>query len=129
MDFIRNQRVWDGDGNGESIIDIGAYEFGSEPMGICDLEQSLSRIPVTVFPNPFNSSTNINYTLHESANVSFKILDYLGRIVFEEYFQDLRAGEHQVKLKLNGQSQGLYIYHLTTGDNFASGKIVLFNAQ
>ncbi|MCF7793913.1 MAG: carboxypeptidase regulatory-like domain-containing protein [Candidatus Cloacimonetes bacterium] len=28
-DLLYNQRVWDGDGNGDAIIDMGCYEFGS----------------------------------------------------------------------------------------------------
>ncbi len=29
-DLIGNQRIWDGDGNGDPVIDMGCYEFGSE---------------------------------------------------------------------------------------------------
>lgn len=28
-DLLYNERIWDGDGNGESIIDMGCYEYGS----------------------------------------------------------------------------------------------------
>jgi hypothetical protein len=28
-DLLYNQRVWDGDGNGEAVIDMGCYEYGS----------------------------------------------------------------------------------------------------
>lgn len=33
FDMDYNHRVWDGDGNGSSIIDIGPYEFGSPSLG------------------------------------------------------------------------------------------------
>ena len=33
FDMDYNHRVWDGDGNGTAIIDIGPYEFGSPAFG------------------------------------------------------------------------------------------------
>jgi len=33
-DIIGNVRVWDGDGDGVAIVDMGAYEYGSVPVGI-----------------------------------------------------------------------------------------------
>ncbi len=33
FDIDYNQRVWDGDGNGNAIIDIGAYEYGAPALG------------------------------------------------------------------------------------------------
>jgi hypothetical protein len=30
-DIIGNLRIWDGDGNGSAIIDMGAYEYGAQP--------------------------------------------------------------------------------------------------
>jgi len=33
FDMVYNHRIWDGDGNGNAIIDIGPYEFGSPTFG------------------------------------------------------------------------------------------------
>jgi len=32
-DLLGNYRIWDGDGDGVAIIDMGAYEFGAIPVG------------------------------------------------------------------------------------------------
>lgn len=33
FDIEKNLRLWDGDGDGNAIIDIGAYEYGAPPLG------------------------------------------------------------------------------------------------
>lgn len=51
---------------------------------------------LTNFPNPFNASTTIKYTLPGAANVTLKIYDLLGNEIIKLYdgFQD--GGEKQI---------------------------------
>lgn len=61
IDFIDNYRIWDGNNDGDSIVDIGAYEFDSQYNSSGD-QISDNRIlsPITVYPNPAKSIINID---------------------------------------------------------------------
>ncbi len=67
------------------------------------------------FPNPFNPSTTISYTLDKSNEVSLKVYNMLGSeiVTLENGFKN--SGEHTVTFDASGFSSGIYIYRLTTG--------------
>ena len=80
-----------------------------------DIELPASVLLKQNFPNPFNPSTNISYSLPEAANVSLKIYNMLGVEVasLENGFKS--AGEHVVTFDASSLSSGLYIYKLNAG--------------
>ena len=39
-------RVWDGDGNGSRFVDMGAYEFGSPPMGDLNCDGAVNALDI-----------------------------------------------------------------------------------
>ena len=39
-------RVWDGDGNGSRIVDMGAYEFGAPPMGDLNCDGAVNALDI-----------------------------------------------------------------------------------
>ncbi len=62
----------------------------------------------TVYPNPFNQNTVINYTLSEQSSVSLKIFDMNGHLVKELFDGSQHAGEYIVDW--NGQnSKGIQL--------------------
>lgn len=75
------------------------------------------------YPNPFNPSTKINYTLPEEANVQLKVYDMLGSEVAELVNETKRAGYHIVDFDASNLSSGIYIYRITA----LKGERVLFN--
>ena len=42
-------RVWDGDGNGSRFVDMGAYEFGSPPMGDLNCDGAVNALDIEPF--------------------------------------------------------------------------------
>lgn len=69
------------------------------------------------YPNPFNSSTTIDFTISVPGNVSLKIYDLLGREVANLFDQYTGVGQYHVNW--NGQSSqgevlasGMYLYRL-----------------
>ncbi len=42
-------RVWDGDGNGSRIVDMGAYEFGSPLMGDLNCDGAVNALDIEPF--------------------------------------------------------------------------------
>jgi hypothetical protein len=78
------------------------------------------------YPNPFNPSTTIAYSLPERAKVDLVVYDILGRRVKELINKEEDAGYYRYKFDANGLASGVYIYVLTTkaasGKDFISAK-------
>ncbi|MBT3231639.1 MAG: T9SS type A sorting domain-containing protein [Calditrichaeota bacterium] len=77
------------------------------------------------WPNPFNPSTTIKYSIPHVENVKLSIYDTMGRLV--DVLQNGRqnSGSHQVTFDAQNLANGVYIYRLEAGENIASRKMVL----
>ena len=62
------------------------------------------------FPNPFNPSTVIRFTLPATVTVTLKVYDLLGREVALLVNDVLSAGQHQVTFDARSLSSGTYLY-------------------
>ena len=82
------------------------------------------------FPNPFNSSTNINYQLLDQNHIILNIFDTNGQAVIELVNEFQETGIHLIPWKgtndkgLNLPS-GIYYYQIQVGDHLESNKMVL----
>ncbi|MCB0746858.1 MAG: T9SS type A sorting domain-containing protein [Ignavibacteriae bacterium] len=79
------------------------------------LEESVNDFAVENYPNPFNPSTTISYSLPSDANVKVVIYDIMGRIIKTLASETQISGNHQVVwdgTNLNGArvSSGIYLY-------------------
>jgi len=82
------------------------------------------------FPNPFNPSTTIQYSLPEAGPVSLKVYDIAGQLVRHLVDQPQGAGSHQVLWDGLDESSvptanGVYIYELKAGQYRALRKMLL----
>jgi len=71
------------------------------------------------FPNPFNPSTNIKFSLPRTENVQLSVYDVKGRMVRTLVNGSEEAGEHTVMWDGkdsggNSVSSGTYFYRLVT---------------
>ena len=88
-----------------------------------DTEISLSPISFDLFsyPNPFNSSTVVNFKLLISGEVGMILTDPLGRIVSDLIpMTQLNAGNHSLTLNNKNLSSGVYYLNLKTGSGTES---------
>ena len=67
------------------------------------------------FPNPFNPSTNISFSLPSKSFVSLKVFDALGKEVETPINQEKPAGTYQVSFDASKLSSGVYFYRLMAG--------------
>ena len=74
-DIIGNQRIWDGDGNGSAIIDMGAYEFQGTDAYDEILNVTLTQLHQN-YPNPFNPTTTISFELTTENTESTELVIY-----------------------------------------------------
>ena len=82
------------------------------------------------YPNPFNSSTMIQFHLRKSQKVHLDVYDIAGRHVCTLLKDNKDSGLHTViwngrDEKNHPVASGVYIYRLNTGDSRESGKMLL----
>lgn len=80
---------------------------------------------LSVSPNPFNSSTQISFTLPVTSRVSLRLYDVLGREVKLLMDETQTAGEHRVSFDGSNLSSGIYFCRMQAGDYSQTQKIVL----
>jgi hypothetical protein len=80
-------------------------------------ETELRTIPTGIvlqqcYPNPFNPSTNISFSLPTKSFVSLKIFDLIGREVATLVSEEMSAGRYSKKWNAENISSGVYFYRL-----------------
>jgi len=76
------------------------------------------------YPNPFNPSTKIEYSLPTNEYVSLKVYDIIGREVATLINKQQSAGNHDVHFNASNLTSGVYFYKIEAG-SFASVKKML----
>lgn len=89
---------------------------GSAPLAF-DLEQN--------FPNPFNPTTTIRFTIPLSSFVSLKIFDVLGKAVETLVNEQKPSGSYDVQFDASRFSSGVYFFRFQAG-GFSSVRKMVF---
>jgi len=97
------------DFNSEVLDGITVFE--NDNTGI-DENINPEHIKLKLFPNPFNSITNIHYEIQRSGFVEIMIYNINGELVESIVKQDQHKGEHSVLWNSEGLSSGVYFYQL-----------------
>ncbi len=79
---------------------------------------------MTLYPNPFTTSTTFTFILEKSANVSIRVFDIFGRLVAEPVNEFHQIGEQNIQWNTVGLPSGLYFCRLKAGNQFFTHKIV-----
>lgn len=77
------------------------------------------------FPNPFNPSTKINFSIPKSGFVTLKIYDLAGKEAASLVNERLTAGTYGVDFNAAGLTSGIYFYSLRTSDFSETKKMML----
>ncbi len=77
------------------------------------------------FPNPFNPSTTISYSIPSPGPVSLRVYDLLGREAALLVNETKNAGQYIVPFDASSLSSGTYFYSLRSGNSFVTKKMLL----
>ena len=123
-DLIGNYRMWDGNMDGDTIVDIGAYEFGSIGVGAPELQDTSYGLRVSAYPNPFPEIVHIEYEILKSSRVSIQVFNAIGEMVAVLRNGISMEGKQQVAWNAGGLPSGLYFCRVQAGGEVAVVKLV-----
>ncbi|UCC78350.1 MAG: T9SS type A sorting domain-containing protein [Candidatus Zixiibacteriota bacterium] len=84
-----------------------------------------SSISLSNFPNPFNSSTTISFSITEPDVVNLSIYNIQGQCVVDLFHGIQEAGEHAVVWDASDYPSGVYFSRLEAGGSSKTAKMVL----
>ncbi len=95
--------------------------------GAVGIDQDASLLPTSVelfdnYPNPFNPTTTIKYSINKAANVSLYIYDVLGQTVSVMQNTNVLPGTAEFRFNGKGLSSGIYFYQMRI-TNLADSKV------
>ncbi|MEW6509808.1 MAG: T9SS type A sorting domain-containing protein, partial [Bacteroidota bacterium] len=116
----------------EGDWDDGAAWMYMDPGTPVSVDEGATTLPTEFallgnYPNPFNPSTTIKFTMARSSEVRLDVYDVLGRLVASESLGVRTPGTHAVKFNAANLASGSYFYRLTMAATGATqvGKMML----
>jgi len=114
---------------GYAVGDSGTILFTSNG-GVTGVRNKNESIPVQLklnqnYPNPYNPSTMIDYSLPKEGIVQLAVYNNLGQRIRLLVNSMQRAGEHTVEFNGVGLPSGVYFYELRNGKSVITKKMIL----
>ena len=78
----------------------------------------------TAFPNPFNQTLKVEYSLTQSSDIILGVYDMAGRFVTELASGITTAGKHSIAWNPGMSPAGVYLIRLNSGDQTSLKKVV-----
>jgi len=109
-----------------SGYDFVVYGFARGLQAAPHREAGVSRFALqTCYPNPFNPSTEISFSLPRSEHATLRIFDVMGRRVSTLADGVLSAGDHRVSFDGAALPSGVYFARLQAGESVQTRKMML----
>jgi hypothetical protein len=127
-DFPTTEGAWDRSFGGESDIFLCKFSFSPGPVKVEETPRAFSLAPA--YPNPFNPSTTISFSLPAPGHASLAVHDITGRKVRTLASGSLDAGAHSITWDSRDDSgkpvaSGVYLARLQSDGRVASAKMLL----
>jgi photosystem II stability/assembly factor-like uncharacterized protein len=116
-------------GTGWAVGDAGTIIKTGEGVSFVE-EEEIDEIPTDYslsnnFPNPFNPSTKIRYSVPKTSRVSIKVYDILGNEIETLVKGEKSAGTYELSWYAEKSSSGIYFYRIQAGDFIETKKMML----
>lgn len=125
-EYASNQPFLSTDGKykGDAIYSVTSLTTSALDLG-ATTEHPLTFELAANYPNPFNPSTSIRYSLPERAQVMLDVVNALGRRVQVLVSEVQAAGTYDIRFDGAGLPSGTYLYRLIAGRDTQVRQMVL----
>jgi hypothetical protein len=100
----------------QHAVTVG-FEITNKALIPVTNEQPVRSFELTLqqnFPNPFNPTTTIRFSLPRREAVRLDVFDASGRLVASPLAEIRPAGQHEITFDASALSSGVYLYRLSS---------------
>ena len=111
----------------QSMIAIIETLLDEQEVSVLDENSSIQQQLklVKAYPNPFNSSININFNITNQSNIQISIFDLNGRLISNNNLGIRRAGNQSIHWSPSDAiSSWTYLYSIESQSNIINGKVL-----
>ena len=111
----------------QSMIAIIETLLDEQEVSVLDENSSIQQQLklVKAYPNPFNSSININFNITNQSNIQISIFDLNGILISNNNLGIRRAGNQSIHWSPSDAiSSGTYLYSIKSQSNIINGKVL-----
>lgn len=111
--------------------DLSGYEvLNVEKVKMSNLitstaERKVDLASLSIYPNPTENQSNLNFTLSKSNRVQLEVRDIAGKLILTENFGTMAKGKQLIQLNLGSFSKGFYFVNLRIGEEMVTKKITV----
>ena len=119
------------DANNGTVVGVNGTILRTTTGGVSFIEENeIDDVPTDFnltqnFPNPFNPSTKIIYSVSQLSNVTIKIFDVLGNEIETLVSEEKPIGTYEITWYAKGLPSGVYFCQLKAGSFVETKKMVL----
>jgi len=100
-------------------------------LSVSDGPRTSATFPIThrvekVYPNPFNSSFNLNMTLIKRDQVRIRLINVLGQEIYSQNYGWMEKGDQRFVIDIADKPAGLYFTEILTSSGFRQTSKVVF---
>jgi len=100
---------------------VKSFKLVETNTSIADYENQVCVLSAN-YPNPFNQTTTISYSIQKSTYITLKVYDFVGREVETLVSKNQETGKYSVNFNARDLPQGTYFYSLKAGNHFEETK-------
>jgi len=104
----------------------GIFETKTLFTGIKNMDGSLS-LKLTAFPNPASTSTTVQFSTNRKDNISFRVIDMTGMVVYEKQLNNEMAGAKRQMIDTDNLKNGTYVVQIIGSYHKGATKIIVQN--
>ena len=93
-------------------------------LSVPDLAASHNGLEGISFPNPFEKTTTLAFTVPDSSPVTIMVHDLLGREIQRKDLKEVVPGENRTVLDMTGKESGIYFCTITSGKRSITLKLI-----
>jgi hypothetical protein len=110
-------------------MDDGMFTVADNSVGLSCFPTAIKQVNAisvnSVYPNPANGKTTIEFTIYNNEKVSFEIVNVLGEKVYSAPLKSFNHGVNKLTFDASKLDAGVYFYSIKTDRGTTSGKLVV----